>query len=219
MAAVINMTEGAAPSTPGANTHDLYVDTSGNWHILDDAGTDKTLASTADVFATANIADEAIVNAKLADMDEATIKGRAASAGTGVPVDLTAAQVATILAGSFPAIGDADWTTITPFGTGYTTAATLYPSTYTYAVPGYRKMSGLVHLRGAVRTGGTSLGVALGTLPAGYRPAADFMASCASATSSARAAVTLIVMTTGEVWLPGAANTTYHLDGISFAPA
>ena len=38
-----------------------------------------------------------ITNAKLADMAQATIKGRAAGAGTGVPVDLTAAQQKTIL--------------------------------------------------------------------------------------------------------------------------
>jgi hypothetical protein len=46
---------------------------------------------------TAKLADEAITNAKLADMAEATIKGRAAGAGTGVPVDLTSAQGRTAL--------------------------------------------------------------------------------------------------------------------------
>lgn len=37
-----------------------------------------------------------VTNAKLADMTQATIKGRAAAAGTGAPVDLTASQVRTI---------------------------------------------------------------------------------------------------------------------------
>lgn len=41
--------------------------------------------------------DTAVVtNAKMANMAEATIKGRAASAGTGAPVDLTATQVRTL---------------------------------------------------------------------------------------------------------------------------
>ena len=38
-----------------------------------------------------------IVNASLATMAAATIKGRASGAGTGTPADLTAAQVATII--------------------------------------------------------------------------------------------------------------------------
>lgn len=47
---------------------------------------------------TPGIADNAVTNPKLADMVQATIKGRASGAGTGDPVDLTAAQVKTILA-------------------------------------------------------------------------------------------------------------------------
>lgn len=62
-------------------------------------------ALTGDVTATgpgsvaATIANDAVTNAKAANMAESTIKGRAAAAGTGDPTDLTAAQVATILAG------------------------------------------------------------------------------------------------------------------------
>lgn len=48
--------------------------------------------------ATAGIANDAVTNAKLADMAQDTIKGRTSGAGTGDPVDLTAAQVATIVA-------------------------------------------------------------------------------------------------------------------------
>ena len=40
----------------------------------------------------------AVTNAKLANMAQATFKGRAAGTGTGVPVDLTAAQAKTALA-------------------------------------------------------------------------------------------------------------------------
>jgi len=50
-----------------------------------------------DTVAGAAVADGSISNAKLADMANATIKGRA-SAGTGDPEDLSAAQVKTLLA-------------------------------------------------------------------------------------------------------------------------
>jgi hypothetical protein len=44
------------------------------------------------------ISDDAVTNAKLANMAAATFKGRAAGAGTGDPTDLTAAQAKTALA-------------------------------------------------------------------------------------------------------------------------
>lgn len=47
--------------------------------------------------ATAGIADDAVTNAKAAHMAESTIKGRAVSAGTGDPTDLTATQATAIL--------------------------------------------------------------------------------------------------------------------------
>ena len=58
-----------------------------------------TLATTALVFTqlAAGLSDGSVTNPKLADMAAATIKGRASGAGTGVPTDLTAAQVRTIL--------------------------------------------------------------------------------------------------------------------------
>lgn len=43
------------------------------------------------------IADAGVTNAKLANMAQATIKGRASGAGTGVPVDLTSTQATAIL--------------------------------------------------------------------------------------------------------------------------
>ena len=45
----------------------------------------------------ATIADGSIANAKLADMNESTIKGRAAGAGSGDPQDLTASQARTAM--------------------------------------------------------------------------------------------------------------------------
>lgn len=148
MAAGLNLTEGAAPSTPGAGTHDLYVDVSGNFHTLSDAAADKTLATSAIEFATANVADEAITNAKLAHMAEATVKGRAADAGTGDATDLTVEQLAAILAEHFTqTANDADWTDIT---TLYDTPS-LYPTGYTYEAFGYRQAGGVVFLRGTNR--------------------------------------------------------------------
>jgi hypothetical protein len=47
---------------------------------------------------TAQISDDAVTNVKLANMAAATFKGRAAGAGTGDPIDLTAAQAKTALA-------------------------------------------------------------------------------------------------------------------------
>jgi hypothetical protein len=57
---------------------------------------------TGDVTATAGsntttIPNDQVSNAKLANMADSTIKGRAAGAGSGDPTDLTAAQVLTIL--------------------------------------------------------------------------------------------------------------------------
>lgn len=46
---------------------------------------------------TLRLSDNGVSNAKLADMAQSTIKGRAAAAGTGDPTDLTATQVRTLL--------------------------------------------------------------------------------------------------------------------------
>lgn len=65
----------------------------------------QTSAFTGDVTKTAGgtaltIANDAVTNAKAANMAQSTIKGRAAGAGTGDPTDLTAAQTLDILATS-----------------------------------------------------------------------------------------------------------------------
>lgn len=67
----------------------------------------RRAALTGDVTASAGdnattIANNAVSNAKMADMAQATIKGRAAAAGTGDPQDLTASEARTALA-----LGDA----------------------------------------------------------------------------------------------------------------
>lgn len=70
----------------------------------------------------ARIAD--LTNANCADMAQATIKGRAAGAGTGDPTDLTGPQVGDIVS---PA-----WSTYTPVVRQPTTSITLSASTGRY---------------------------------------------------------------------------------------
>lgn len=55
-----------------------------------------TTSISAGAVGTTELADGGATNAKLANMAEATVKGRAAGAGTGSPVDLTAAQLRAI---------------------------------------------------------------------------------------------------------------------------
>jgi hypothetical protein len=113
---------GAALSVPGraSNTAGAFADIAAgtDGHVLRRAGTalgfgtvataglaDGALSAdaagrakmadgflSADATGRAKAADKFATNAKLDDMAEATIKGRAAGAGTGVPIDLTGAQ-------------------------------------------------------------------------------------------------------------------------------
>lgn len=69
--------------------------TTGTAAIADGSVSTAKLATGA--VTTVKITDGNVSNAKLADMAQATIKGRAAGAGTGVPVDLTATQATAIL--------------------------------------------------------------------------------------------------------------------------
>ncbi|MBU1313601.1 MAG: hypothetical protein KJ947_11555 [Alphaproteobacteria bacterium] len=50
-----------------------------------------------DAVTTEKIADSNVTNAKLADMAQATVKGRASGAGSGAPVDLSATDLFSIL--------------------------------------------------------------------------------------------------------------------------
>lgn len=58
---------------------------------------DITVASSG---ASWTVDNAAITNSKLANMSQATVKGRASAAGTGAPVDLTSSQLTTIVAAS-----------------------------------------------------------------------------------------------------------------------
>lgn len=77
---------------------------SGNANVLDGDKGDITVSSLGTVWTidanavtTAKIIDAAVTNAKLANMTQATVKGRAAAAGTGAPVDLTQTQLTALI--------------------------------------------------------------------------------------------------------------------------
>ena len=80
-------------SAPGAVANKAFA------YALDDSGTTKIYVRWSDgtQILIGEISDGTVTNAKLADMAQATIKGRASGAGTGDPVDLTAAQATAIL--------------------------------------------------------------------------------------------------------------------------
>lgn len=85
-----------------AGTGDPEAISVGGGISFDGTGTLQTSAFTGDVTKNAGdtvqtIANNAVSNAKLADMAEARVKGRSSGSGTGDPEDLTAAQLRTIL--------------------------------------------------------------------------------------------------------------------------
>lgn len=105
--------------------------------------------------ATAGIAANAVSNDKLAQMAQATIKGRASAAGTGDPTDLTAAEVASILSTA------GTWSPTLTFGGGSTGL------TYTTRVGRYRQQGAFVtaSLYIVLSAKGSSTGSASITLP------------------------------------------------------
>lgn len=216
MAGVLSLTEGAAPSTPASGLHALYVATDGVWRVLSDAAVDAALGTSDMTLVTANVTDANITNDKLASMTEATIKGRDDGAGTGAPTDLTNTQVVAMIADEFAVPdGDADWTALT-LGSGWLIPG-LYPSGHTYVAPGYRKIAGVVYLRGTARKGISSSEI--GTLPSGYRPSNDSLYLSHYATSTTLYKQTCWVYANGEIRPGGSNNSTFHLDGIHFVPA
>lgn len=70
---------------------------------------------------TAELIDANVTNAKLANMSEARVKGRAASAGTGVPTDLSITQVMDMQGstqGMIPVRGASTWAGLAPGSAG-----------------------------------------------------------------------------------------------------
>jgi len=85
----------AGPGVPEALTVSGGLEFTGSTGIQRSALTGDVTASAGSNATT--IANDAVTNAKAANMAEATIKGRAVGAGTGDPTDLTPAQAAAIL--------------------------------------------------------------------------------------------------------------------------
>lgn len=116
----LRLPHGTAPSSPtngdlwtttaglyariNGTTVGPYGASTGNWATprnlsltSDVTATLTSVDGSANVSAAATIANDAVTNAKAANMAQATIKGRASGAGTGDPTDLTAAQAAAIV--------------------------------------------------------------------------------------------------------------------------
>jgi hypothetical protein len=88
----INDTTGLTDGDKG----DITVSASGATWTIDNGAINAAKLAT-DAVETLKIKDANVTNAKLANMAESTIKGRAAAAGTGVPTDLSATQATAIL--------------------------------------------------------------------------------------------------------------------------
>ena len=87
-----------------------------------------------------------------------------------------------------------------------------YGSPYTSA--GYTKDSnGVVHLRGLVKSGATTTGTVIFTLPAGYRPTSDWIFALVANDLLGQCRVD----TSGNVKYWTGSNFWFSLDGISFA--
>lgn len=69
----------------------------GVYTLIYDGTNFQVLELNTGVLATGNLPDDSVTNAKLANMAQATIKGRASGAGTGDPTDLTGTQATAIL--------------------------------------------------------------------------------------------------------------------------
>lgn len=89
-------------------------------------GTGTTLTIDANAVVTSKILDANVTLAKLADLAEARVIGRAAGAGTGVPTALTAAQLITILGSSATPISQVAIKTVEASGDYTPTAGMKY---------------------------------------------------------------------------------------------
>jgi hypothetical protein len=97
----IEVSGGGAPTTAAyvvisatAGLDNERILTAGDNITIVDGGAGSTITIAAD---DVTVGDGDVTNAKLADMAQDTIKGRASGAGTGAPVDLTATQATAIL--------------------------------------------------------------------------------------------------------------------------
>src|SRR4029453_9280226 len=94
---------------------------------------------------------------------------------------------------------------------------TIYQPGSGYSVPGYRKVGDIVYIRGMVTGGTMTSGIAILTLPVGYRiPGGAYFMIAAAGTPTAKR---LQVNTSGDLLIPSAldSNAWLNLDGIFFS--
>jgi hypothetical protein len=89
----------------------------------------------------------------------------------------------------------------------------------TFATPGYRKNNfGEVELRGMVKSGVTTNGTVIATLPAGYRPTSDKVYSVICNNGTADVIGYISISTGGSIIFKSGANTYLSLDSIPPIP-
>ena len=93
-------------------------------------------------------------------------------------------------------------------------------STVSYGYAGYMKDSlGFVHLRGSVKNGTATVGLALFTLPAGYRPSSAINVPVMAGAADASNYGALQIGIDGKILYLAGGNTGLSLSGITFKVA
>lgn len=156
-------------------------------------------AAAAHAHGTSEISDGAVTSAKLANMTEASVKGRAVGAGTGAPTDLSAAQLAAIVNSS----NVGAWSNLS-LESGATASANNTPQ--------YRTVGDEFQLRGAIR-----ISSAVTTLVA-YLPS-SLPGSRYQYVKMAQGTAYLFLTGNGLYMYSGATGTDYSLEGIRFSTA
>jgi hypothetical protein len=188
--------------------------------ITDGAITEGKIASNA--ITTAKVLDSNITNAKLANMAQATVKGRPSAAGTGTSVDLTATELRTIIgnvdsgtAGLAPASGGgttnflrADGTWASPPSGGSITLAAAQATTsgtqfdFTGLPAGINEL--VVHFNGVSLSGTdqflVQLGTSSGVETASYVSAGNALNTVGLGNFPTTSVAGFVIPTIGIVW-------------------
>lgn len=136
----------------------------GNAQVNGNNTGDQTITLTGDVTGTgtgsfaATIANDAVTNAKAANMAQATVKGRAAAAGTGDPTDLTADQVSTILDSATDPFQRASRELTASLSSDFTTSSASYVDVTGLAVTLAANSRYMVLIDGAYQSANTGTG-------------------------------------------------------------